>query len=72
MKEQKLRKFKLINREVYSNANSYNEAMLEDHFVGDIVEGCIDEEGYLMVRGYCIAGLSEFKFFEEISEEVQT
>ncbi len=63
-----LRKFKLINREGYINANGFNKVVLKYHFVEDIVEGYVDEEGNLMMRGYCIVVIrpKEFKFFEEV------
>ncbi len=67
MKEQELRKFKIIDREGYINSHACNEELLKDHFVGGTVKGYIDEWGDLMVEGYWVAILrTEFKFFEEV------
>ncbi len=64
----KLRKFKLTDREGYTNSDNSNEGILEDHFVGDVVEGYIDEDGYLGTGyfGIVIISPSEFEFFEEV------
>ncbi len=70
MKRQKLRKFRLIDREGFINAGCFNEAILMRFFVGDTVEGCLDEEGYLIVKD-CEAILpEEFKFLEEVFDVV--
>ncbi len=66
MEEQELRKFKLIDREGYINAWYYNETKLKDFFVGNTVEGRIDENGRLLVGGYFVIFSEEFKFFEEV------
>ncbi len=69
MKEQKLRKFRLINRKGFLNKHRYNEELLEDHFVGDTVKGYYIEEWgdiTLMVEGYSVISPDEFEFFEEV------
>ncbi len=69
MKEPKLRKFKLIDREGYINSHACNEELLKDHFVGDTVKGYYIEEWgdiTLMVEGYSVISPDEFEFFEEV------
>ncbi len=66
MEEQELRKFKIIDREGYRNAGRYDVVLLMAHFVGDIVEGYIDEYGTLIAANRRIITPREFKFFEEV------
>ncbi len=67
MEEQKLRKFRLIDRKGFLNANSFNESILRAHFVEGIVEGHIYENGNLRVDGFrVVITAEEFKFFEEV------
>ncbi len=66
MKEQKLRKFKIINRYGFINNHECNEELLKAHFVEGIVESHIDEYGNLLVNGWPIIAPEEFKFFEEV------
>ncbi len=62
-----LHKFKLINREGYIKADSFNEEILKKHFIGDTIEGYLDEWGDLMVEQQEVVNHREFKFFEEVS-----
>ncbi len=66
---QKLRKFKLTDREGYINASPYNGKgkFLKSPFVGATVEGYLDECGYLLAEGlWVVISPAELKFFEEV------
>ncbi len=72
MNEKKLRKFKLIDREGYINAHPNNKKALKGYFIDDIVEGRISNAGNLLVgRSWAVITASEFKFFEEVHEEIK-
>lgn len=71
--ENKLRTFKLIDREGYtgypsSNTNytSYNKTMIEEHLVNDCFSGELDEYEDLMVDGKTAINSTEFKYFQEV------
>ncbi len=68
MTEQKLRKFKLIDREGYLNSHYLNETFIRDHFTDGIVVGVLDEDGDFEVEGDVVVeyGRGEFQFFEEV------
>ncbi len=74
MNEKKLRKFKLIDREGFLRADVYNSEVVKKAFVGDTVGGytCPHTGSLRNLDGNrTLINVSEFKFFEEVSGEVQ-
>ena len=73
MTEQKLRKFRLIDRDGYLDETSENTRIYEDYFTNGVVEGFIDQHGELRSRCHqCLIEECEFKFFEEVFDEGST
>ena len=71
MTEQKLRKFKLIDRDGYLDETSENTRIYEDYLTNGVVEGFIGRcEELYSSDGCCIIEIDEFKFFEEVFDEV--
>lgn len=73
MTEQKLRTFKLIDREGFINSNFRNREIIESHMENGVFEGIVDEDCCLIPivtpnEDVLILG-NEFKFFEEIFED---
>ena len=73
MTEQKLRKFKLIDREGYFGSSRSNKRIYEHEFTNNIVEGWIHELGELdSTKGQtCVIADDEFQFFEEVFDDVE-
>ena len=72
MTEQKLRKFKLIDRDGYLGSSTYNKNIYEDFFNNDETEGYINEVGDLETEDQpCVIDKIEFKFFEEVFDAVK-
>ncbi|CAM0039162.1 hypothetical protein VPHK460_0022 [Vibrio phage K460] len=73
MTEQKLRKFKLIDRKGYFGSSRSNKRIYETEFDKDIVEGWINELGELdSTKGHnCVITDDEFQFFEEVFDTVE-
>lgn len=72
--QNKVRKFKLIDREGFLNGSSENEGILQDHLLDGIISGITDERGNIGDnREWCAAKTYifefELKFFEEVFEE---
>lgn len=70
--ENKVRKFRLIDREGYLFQNSFNRDIL--HSVGKYgtLSGYIEEDGSLSGYGVTLITTNEFQFFEEITDEQET
>ena len=71
MTEQKLRKFKLIDREGYLDKTSKNTRIYEKYFTNGVVKGFIERlEELYSSDGCCLIEIDEFKYFEEVFDEV--
>lgn len=68
--ENKVRKFKLIDRQGYLSQHSFNRDIL--HRVGGTFSGYIEEDGSLSGHGVTLITTNEFQFFEEITDEQET
>lgn len=72
MTEQKLRKFKLIDREGYLGSAISNKNIYENFFNNDRTEGYVNSVGDLETEGQaCVIDSTEFKFFEEVFDDVE-
>ncbi|AKO61018.1 hypothetical protein AXI76_gp117 [Pseudoalteromonas phage H101] len=72
--ENKVRKFRLVDKQGFLGAHSYNSSLLNE-VNSDIFSGTVDEEGHLINRDISNASLittNEFQFFEEITDEQET
>lgn len=72
--ENKARKFKLVDKQGFLDAHSYNSSLLNE-VNSDIFSGTVDEEGHLINLGVSNASLisvEEFQYFEEITDEQET
>lgn len=73
--ENKLRKFKLIEKEGYLSGHSQNEVILGYYGSDEVVEGYLDSEGDLINYLVCNQTLitkSEFKYFAEVFPDTET
>lgn len=73
--ENKLRKFKLIDKEGYLRSHTQNGVILEYYGGGEVVEGYLDSEGELVNYLVCNQTLItkfEFKYFEEVTSNEET
>ncbi|CAM0042411.1 hypothetical protein VPHK406_0021 [Vibrio phage K406] len=72
MTRQKLRKFKLIDREGYLDSAISNKDIYKNFFNNDITEGYINMVGDLGTEDQpCVIDRTEFNFFEEVFDNVE-
>ena len=72
MTEQKVRKFKLVDRDGFINRNPRNKVIMNLYMDNGMFEGVVDEDGDLVPvvtgDGDILISENEFEYFEEVTE----